>query len=84
MNSKKMSSNGRLTLELPFLMILLPVLHTRILRTDDLYIEHYCDACDRLLTHPKAKTACFGHHAEPCRKFRQQLFMIGEFLLGSL
>ncbi|KAF1955821.1 hypothetical protein CC80DRAFT_505134 [Byssothecium circinans] len=38
-------------------------------------LRHHCGFCDRPLSHPGAKTSCFGPHSEPCCRFHQAMFM---------
>ncbi|KAF2451249.1 hypothetical protein P171DRAFT_478297 [Karstenula rhodostoma CBS 690.94] len=38
-------------------------------------LKHHCGFCDKPLSHPGAKTSCFGTHAEPCFRFHQVMFM---------
>lgn len=34
-------------------------------------LQHHCGFCDRPLSHPGARTSCFGPHSEPCHRFHQ-------------
>ncbi|KAF2645538.1 hypothetical protein P280DRAFT_545492 [Massarina eburnea CBS 473.64] len=46
-----------------------------LFRWEDSHALHHCGFCERPLSHPGAKTSCFGPHSEPCCRFHQAMFM---------
>ncbi|KAF1972093.1 hypothetical protein BU23DRAFT_165870 [Bimuria novae-zelandiae CBS 107.79] len=38
-------------------------------------LKHHCGFCERPLSHPGARSSCFGPHAEPCHRYHQRMFM---------
>ncbi|EER24534.1 hypothetical protein CPC735_059040 [Coccidioides posadasii C735 delta SOWgp] len=41
-------------------------------------LYHGCAVCGTSLNNPKAKKTCYGTHSEPCIKYHQTMFHIGE------